>query len=155
MRRAITCLALIILATEWSSWAQTTVDAGATYTVNGPSGPFFVGGTLNVESPASVEGSNAVQTGIAILGGINSTINILGGQVTGTTLNYYAGSFPSDGIALWITDCLGRTDRGAPGSSLTDPGSGVLLVSSGSAQISGGTFVGARFLGLGTTEVGD
>ncbi len=81
-RKSSACVALLIMvAISATSHGQTTLNGG-THTINGPSGPLLLinGATLNVVSPASVTATN---TSNAIYGDSSTTINLLGGQVTG------------------------------------------------------------------------
>lgn len=138
--------------------AQTIYNDGGIHTVNGPSGPIEVldGSTLNIDSPASVNGwFPAPITGnpISIYGDSSSTINLTGGQVIATS---FGSDYVLSGSGILATGSFtasGGLVQGGDGGR--DAGYGLIAV--GNVQISGGKFVGgnAGVSGEGPDNGGD
>ncbi len=137
---------LVMTSVLGSARGQTIYNDGGTHTVNGTSGPILLEGsgtTLDLVSPATISGSSGIQSGVAIIGQVGTTINLLGGQVNGGI--GAGGSFSASGGVVQGGDTTRMPGVGGTALDLAAPSG----FPSASAQISGGTFIGenASFLG--------
>jgi hypothetical protein len=133
---------------------QTVFNDGGTHTINAPFGPILVennGTTLNVVSPASVTGSSGIQNGGAVVGGVGTTINLSGGEVTG------APGSANGGNGVQTTGFFSASGGTVTGGNAGMPGfsGGFALSSAGTDSgglgvvISGGVFRGGDGFGGG------
>jgi hypothetical protein len=143
IRRRFYVLVAVILGSQTGSLrAQTVIDNGKENTINGPMGPISVQGNgtaLNVVSPGSVSGAHAIQGGLAIVAGPNTAVNMLGGQVVGS----------SSGIQTFgVFSAFGGLVQGADASAdFLGGGIATHVFSGGGVLIGGGTFQGGDSTG--------
>ena len=155
-------LFLIVTTTvSATSHAQTIYNDGQTHTISGTSGPVIVegGSTLNVIPPALISGGTLTRPlgyTATIFGDSTSTINLSGGQVMGAVVTQPpgAGNVSGSGIISYgLFTATGGLVQGAEGNQPNESG-GWGLLSNGSVQISGGTFLGGSgFTGGGAAVI--
>ena len=144
---------------------QTVYSDGQDHTVTGASGPISVqnsGTTVTVDSPAVVTGTGGVQGGDAIVGGVGTAINVLGGTVNGAGgigVSSF-GAFAAFGGDVSGVDAAVDVRAGSAlvgggtfrGGSVKDGSAGIGLISnsafnfSSNVGIFGGTFYGGNSL---------
>jgi hypothetical protein len=125
--------------------AQTVYSDGQLHTVKNTSGPIVVennGTSLVVDSPASVTGTAGIQSGQAIVAGVGTTVNMLGGQVVGA-VGANADNGPTGIVSNGLFGGFGGTVHGGNATATAAAGIG-LDVNAGSAQIFGGTYRGGN-----------